>query len=100
MFNKKFIKKAEAEVNKRLKKYYRGTSYCCIDKVTFNLDDCEDIIELDIRVGYETEKDKYYQKEVKALFSMNIYHTPNELAAVLLTKSIEALDGIEFFETK
>lgn len=94
------IQKAEVEATRRLKKHYRDNAYLCIDKVTFNLGDCEEIVELEVRVGYKKEENTYVQKDINAVFDMGIYHTPNELAAVLLTRAIEALDCVEFFEVR
>lgn len=96
----KDIQKAEAEATRRLNKHYRDNAYLCIDKVVFNLGDCEEIIELEIRVGYKTEENKYVQREINAFIDTEMYRTPNELAAVLLIRAIEVLDCVQFFEVK
>lgn len=101
MLNKKYVKKIEKETEKRLKKFYRESAFFCIDQITFNWSDCEDIVYIKARAGFKYEKDgkeQYTQIDVHFEPSIEVIHNAGEFAAILYHHIVSRLDGIDYFK--
>ena len=103
MLDKKYVRKIEKETEKRLKKFYRESAFFCIDQITFNLGDCEEIVYIKARAGFKYEadgKEQYKQIDVNFEPSVDVIKNAGEFAAVLYHHIVAELDEFDFFEKK
>lgn len=101
MLNIKYIKKIEKETEKRLKKNYRESAFFVIDKITFNISDCEDIVEIEARAGYSYMRDdKETYEQVRMVFSpsLSVIKNSGEFAVMFFHYAVSKLDDFSYFK--
>ena len=100
MLNIKYIKNIEKETEKRLKKHYRESAFFVIDKVSFNISDCEEIVEINARAGYAYVKDdKEYYEQIRITFtpSVEVIKNSGEFAVIFFHYAVSKLDDCSYF---
>ena len=100
MFSRRFIKKIEKGVEKKLKKFYRETSFFCIDSIKFYLDEVPGEVQLETRAGYEISGSEYKQVGINLMINQDAVKTVKEFVVLFYHKIIETLEGYEFFKVK
>ena len=98
MFSRRFIKRIEKGVEKKLKRFYRETAFFCIDSIKFYLDEVPGEVQLGTRAGYEISGSEYKQVGIKFMTNQDAVKTVKEFVALFYHKIIETLDGYESFE--
>ena len=96
MISTRYIKRIEKETEKRLKKHLRPDMYFCIENLTVNFD-CQGIIIINARAGYQTCDNQYHQIRFDFEPSVNMFKNAGEFAVVLVHYIASRLDDFEIF---
>lgn len=100
MFSRRFIKRIEKGVEKKLKRLYRETAFFCIDSVEFYFGEALGEVRFGTRAGYEISGSEYKQVGIKFMTNQAAVKTVKEFVSLFYHKILETLDGFEFFEVK
>ena len=93
MLNRKFLKRVERQVNRKLRKHYDRRAYFVMDAVKFSLGYFEGTADFELRVGIKEDEETYKQKSIETHINLNMVKGVKEYVVLLFYQCLDAIDG-------